>query len=326
MSSLGRASAVCARLEQSRDLGRTNQGPGHTEERVATFLAQVDSMQREIKDEMSSCKAGEAATSQLLDSVALRLGDLQKHVADSSIFLPAYDLKKAQATVDSLNTEFQDTQARVQPKKKFGFKSSKLKAKQAPVPAQVDNKLSKEHSKSNGNSVDIFTISDKVGEVLILEGAEVQGRDLNLSGLKSCHVEVRGAPGTLHLTSLTECRVLVGPTPTSVFLEGVSECTLAISCQQLRMHNTTRSHVYLHTTARAIIEDCKDVQFAPYTWSYPGIEEDYQLTGLARDINHWQDIGDFNWLATDTPSPNWSLLPQDQRIKEWITPTQVSVE
>ena len=78
---------------------------------------------------------------------------------------------------------------------------------------------------------------------------------------------------------------------------------------------------------------------APYNWTYPGMDEDYTQSGLDRTINNWQQvdyfialvtsvassfkwiyvlqIGDFNWLSTDKPSPNWSILPETERRANW---------
>ena len=33
-------------------------------------------------------------------------------------------------------------------------------------------------------------------------------------------------------------------------------------------------------TSRAIIEDCRDVRFAPYSWDYEGLQADYKESGL----------------------------------------------
>jgi len=126
-------------------------------------------------------------------------------------------------------------------------------------------------------------------------------------------VQVRGGPSTLHVTEMRDSTLLVGPTATSVFLEGCSGCLVAVSCQQMRIHSTSDTSVYLHTTARAVIEDCNTMRFAPYTWTYPGIEQDYLSTGLDRAVNNWRQVGDFNWLATDVPSPHWSLLEEGER-------------
>ena len=46
---------------------------------------------------------------------------------------------------------------------------------------------------------------------------------------------------------------------------------------QLRVHVTVDSIFYLHVTSRAIIEDCSHVKFAPYAWTYPGIQDHFKV-------------------------------------------------
>ena len=38
-----------------------------------------------------------------------------------------------------------------------------------------------------------------------------------------------------------------------------------------------------------------------------------QLSGLDRSTNNWNLVHDFNWLASQEPSPNWLVLPEHQR-------------
>ena len=49
---------------------------------------------------------------------------------------------------------------------------------------------------------------------------------------------------------------------------------------QLRVHRTTCSTVCVHVTSSGIIEDCSDMLFAPYNFSYEGIEEHCKVWGL----------------------------------------------
>ena len=81
---------------------------------------------------------------------------------------------------------------------------------------------------------------------------------------------------------------------------------------QLRVHRTTRSTVCVHVTSSGIIEDCSDMQFAPYNFSYEGIEE-LCKEALLSEVNNWDKIEDFNWLSSSAPSPNWNVLPEDER-------------
>ena len=283
------------------------------EDQVEEFHRELGVRIVEVEQLINDCGGKEVAVQ--LDNIAVQLALVQKYVTDSSIFLPSYDLRKGQTSVDKLQASFQTTQARVQPKKKFGFKGAKNRSKAADSVKPVEKLLAATTLKDEPKLEDknTFTLKDKEGEVLNVEGAEVAGRDLNISNLRNCRVEVKGGPSTLHMTNVKGCKLLFGPVATSVFIEGCEDSLIAVSCQQLRTHSARNCSIYLHTTSRAIIEDCSDLQFAPYTWSYLGIADDYAATGLDQTINNWKEVGDFNWLATDTPSPNWSVLPEERR-------------
>ena len=49
---------------------------------------------------------------------------------------------------------------------------------------------------------------------------------------------------------------------------------------QVRVHRTTCSTVCVHVTSSGIIEDCSDMRFAPYNFTYEGIEEHVKVWGL----------------------------------------------
>jgi len=40
------------------------------------------------------------------------------------------------------------------------------------------------------------------------------------------------------------------------------------------------------------------------------------LQSLSIEDNQWQNVQDFNWLSSTSPSPNWSILPEEQRTHE----------
>ena len=54
-----------------------------------------------------------------------------------------------------------------------------------------------------------------------------------------------------------------------------------------------------------------------YNWEYDGLDEDYIESGLDRAINNWADVDDFKWLNPCKHSPNWSLLPTEERVESW---------
>ena len=71
--------------------------------------------------------------------------------------------------------------------------------------------------------------------------------------------------------------ILCGPVSSSVFIEDCKDCTFVVACQQLRVHGTVQSLFYLHVTSRAIIEDCRQVSFAPYNLTYPELEQHFKV-------------------------------------------------
>lgn len=47
---------------------------------------------------------------------------------------------------------------------------------------------------------------------------------------------------------------------------------------------------------------------------YDGMEEEFSKANLDMDNNFWYQVDDFNWLSMEEPSPNWKILPEDQRL------------
>jgi len=300
---------------------RSTAGQESTEDLVVQFYKEMEPLVEELDmmvKQASSLPAGEVTSH--LDQMVVKLQKLQEFVTESGIFLPPYDTKKTQQTISNLNIQFQAVQEKVKPKKKFGFKSSKQKiVKNADtVPdlgsLSVVDAGSDVGGYSNSNSC---SWSNMTGKTVVLTREQVKARDVSLEHLADCRVEIHGNPSTIHISNISNCIILSGPVSTSVMVFDCSSSILSISCQQLRVHRTTKTDVYLHTTARAIIEDCKSVRVAPFSWAYPGMEGDFQTAGLDREVNHWEQVGDFNWLAADKPSPNWSVLPVGERREEW---------
>ncbi|KAM4770776.1 tubulin-specific chaperone C [Rhinophrynus dorsalis] len=253
-----------------------------------------------------------------LEEAATRLQRLQKLLNDSIMFLPSYDIRQAQDAISRLQGTLDGKRQQLQPRGKFTFKSRKKQAAAAtsfgqPPPVTVDPQPSEKGLQPEP----ICGLQGLSSQILFMEAAEIQKSDVLLSQLRDCTVTLRGSPATLHLRGLIGCTVLCGPVSSSVFVHDCTGCLFAFPCQQLRAHNTTESRFYLHVTSRAIIEDCSDVHFAPFTWSYEGIQRDYEVAGLDRAINNWELVDDFNWLARDVKSPNWNIIPEENRVTHW---------
>ncbi|XP_075605279.1 tubulin-specific chaperone C [Balearica regulorum gibbericeps] len=260
-----------------------------------------------------------------LEEAAVRLQGLQKLLTESVRFLAPYEVRQGQEAVARLQGDLAARRQQLQPKKKFAFRALKKEAAPGsePRPAEPARPAAAPpapgHGPAEGESSGppLCGFSGAEDEELELGPAELLQRDVVLSELRGCRVRLRGNANTLRVRDCRGCTVLCGPVSTSVLVDGCSDCLLVLACQQLRTHRTRDSRFYVHVTSRAVIEDCTKVSFAPYAWSYAGIERDFESSGLDRSRNNWNLVDDFDWLAADKPSPNWSLIPEQERISCW---------
>ena len=243
------------------------------------------------------------------DTLSLSLQKLQKFVSDSSVFLTARDLRKSQTILQELQTTIQVKRDEMIPKKKFAFKSKKKEAK----PNAEDMKAETPKAAAVMVGMVDCNFAGRRSETLIMDANEVNNHDIALSDLVDCTVKLYGSPSAVHIDKLERCTVLCGPVSGSIFIDECVDSNFVLACQQLRIHNTTRTKFYIHVTSKAIIEDCSGVCFAPYAWTYEGLETDYSASGLDKATNNWSDIDDFDWLASDKESPNWNILAEDDR-------------
>eukprot|EP00041_Stephanoeca_diplocostata_P013887 m.248229 g.248229 ORF g.248229 m.248229 type:complete len:172 (+) comp19501_c0_seq45:138-653(+) len=90
-----------------------------------------------------------------------------------------------------------------------------------------------------------------------LQAPEVSGKDVEISSLRNCTVEIAGQPNALHMRDLKSCKVCIGPVSRSLLLHECTGCEFHIACQQLRIHTSTATDFHIHVTSKAIIEDCR---------------------------------------------------------------------
>ncbi|CAJ1080045.1 tubulin-specific chaperone C [Xyrichtys novacula] len=294
------------------------------EEKGDYFFGTFNKERESIEDILSSCSgADRAVLTQKLEEATAKLLQLQKFLSDSTMFLKPYDLRQAQAALQKLQTSLTETREEGLPKKKFAFRTrtkakDKSSAPEADTSPDAVTPAESGTSEVDGSAASVQCgISNMDNQCLTKTAEEIQKQDVLLSHLTNCKVHLFGAPSTLHLKHIDSCEILCGPVSSSVFIDQCKNSTLAFPCQQLRTHNTTDTQVYLHVTSRAIIEDCRGVSFAPFSWSYPTLEEDFAVSGLDQNLNNWSQVDDFNWLAAGTPSPNWTVIPEGDRRTSW---------
>lgn len=282
-------------------------------EGVDYFDATFERKILELENRINSVKPSNDVSSiqEEFTTILKQLQELQKYFTSSTIFLNDHKIKTCQNTINQLFTKCEEKKLSLLPKKKFGFKNKATKTEKVEeekVDGNVKETMRKEF---------IWTESQKRNVILNYENSQVNEKDLTFKEMENCIITIKGYAGSLQMLTLKNCLVLCGPISRSAFLENCENCTFAFACQQLRLHSSSSCDIYIHVTSRAIIEDCKEINFAPITYSYDGFNEHMALSGLDSNVNNWKDVGDFNWLSADKPSPHWSEIEDQRRISAW---------
>lgn len=289
-------------------------------EAVDYFESIFDKKINDLENELNSLQSDEAKSlAAVFNQINKNIQDLQKYLSNSTIFLTDYKIKKCQHAINLITMKSDKLKNILVPKKKFGFN----KKSAAPIIQTPDNKLIKEKDSKNENIQKQqqfeWTISNECNKMFLLEENAVNNSDITISNLTNCVVQLHGHLDSLHMSCLTNCTILCGPVSRSVFADNCTGCKFTFACQQMRLHSSRSCDIYLHVTCRAIIEDCSDILFAPYNYIYPELNIDFIKAGLDKDVNNWRDIGDFNWLSPDKPSPNWRKMSECKYIWDWTS-------
>ncbi|KAK3941331.1 tubulin binding cofactor C-domain-containing protein [Diplogelasinospora grovesii] len=139
-----------------------------------------------------------------------------------------------------------------------------------------------------------------------------------LTNLQNCVVDM-SAPTTtspfssLALRNITHGLVIARSVSGSVHVTGVRNSVLVVVARQVRIHECSNTTLYLYCRSHPIIEDCSGMRFAPAPKRY--LSEDER-----EELNQWDQVDDFKWLKAEH-SPNWAILPEEERVPEEVWKT-----
>lgn len=282
-------------------------------ESTTSFLSRFSHLKSSISSQIARIQHSPASFSKTdLDSVGSSIADLEKLLAENSYHLPSYEVRASLQTVSDLKDSLDHLSSLLFPRKKFAFKNRPAK-QNLPIAAE---------KRESEKSTSVFTFRDsespgvrnKEGEVLVerFEGKEVG--EFTVSDLSSCDVRLIGRVRTIFIHRLRDSRVYAGPVLGSILIDGAEGCVFVLASHQIRIHNAKSCDFYLRVRSRPIVEDCSGVRFAPYRFEYEGIEGDLRESNLDEETGNWANVDDFKWLRA-VPSPNWSILPEEERIQ-----------
>ncbi|KAJ9647331.1 hypothetical protein H2199_002318 [Coniosporium tulheliwenetii] len=137
-----------------------------------------------------------------------------------------------------------------------------------------------------------------------------------LGNLRRCIVDMSvptasGAPfAGLAVKNVKDSLLVCGHVAGPLHITNVSNSVVVVASRQFRMHECRNVDVYLHCASRPIIEDCEGIRFAE-------LPQAYVTEAEKGKENLWESVDDFKWLKNEQ-SPNWSILPKEDRIKEEV--------
>ncbi|KAL9227511.1 hypothetical protein vseg_003192 [Gypsophila vaccaria] len=286
-------------------------------ESTDSFLARFADLKQSITSELARIEqALESFTKMDLDSVSASIADLEKLLAENSYHLPSYEVRASLKGITDLKESLENVSSKLVPRKKFSFKSKAAKQRQtvSVVPEHVEvEKPNVVPSAETCRLLDTPGFRNKEGEILMEDFKGKEMGEFTLSDLSSCEVRLMGRSRAIYFHRLRNCRIYAGPTLGSVLIDDVEGCTFVLASHQIRIHNARGCDFYLRVRSRPIIEDSNGVRFAPYCLQYEGLEDDLKESRLEEETGNWANVDDFKWLRA-LQSPNWSILPETERI------------
>jgi len=261
---------------------------------LSDFLLQKEGLYNGLK-EAEKLERGSEEMEIFLDSLYKHIESMKKLLADSILFLPSYDIRKSQKTIEESDNLISKARLTLLPKKKFGFKSKKLpnqEVKEKPFSQSDFNESIPPNITTNFVDDDEQNVSNLQSKVVYLQNSVLN---------------------SLRIFNLKGCKVYTGAVLGSIFIDDCVECTFSLASQQIRIHNCYKSDFYLYVRSNPIIENCNEIRFGPYNLNFPQIKIQFEEARFDLGKNNWDKVEDFNWLKIQQ-SPHWSIIPYSERI------------
>ncbi|KAI6107772.1 tubulin binding cofactor C-domain-containing protein [Pisolithus croceorrhizus] len=275
------------------------------------FYAEFQVKAAEITSRLDDVKRDNPSL-ETVQAVAADVSRLAKSLADATGSLPSYDQRQCEMQLKSLEKAVEVLRGAPSAVSKFAFRR-KVARPEVDDPATRAVPIPRNVSPATGSVNALSSLSCRYLTSADFEHRDVSG-ELTLSDLASCIVNLLPKDNdnmdisAIHVQRLTDCILLLPRISGSILLHNLSNCALVAGCYQFRMHSSTNVDVYLFAVSNPIIEHCSSIRFAGYP--------DALLEDPVQQNNTALAVQDFSHIRS-TPSPNWSVLPEDHRQRCW---------
>ncbi|KAK1753086.1 tubulin binding cofactor C-domain-containing protein [Echria macrotheca] len=293
--------------------------------------------QRETIDLIRTCIAG-PDRQDAMDAVLSGVSRLTQAVADAQDFLAPYEVKRCTETLNDLTAQVKAEREKDAAKARFKFRPVSIRSPEpdsrknvrfevtpatateangvsntpSVTGAQKGNGATKESTAPTRSDVHLFDRRQVI--VVLPPPGSLTPSSGTVTDLQGCIVDLSvrtrvrgGVPfANLVLKDIRDSIIVSGIVDGSVHITGVRNSKLVVVARQIRIHECENVDIYLHCLSHPIIEDSKGMRFAPAPAKY--LSEKHE-----KEVNQWDQVDDFKWLKADH-SPNWSILPEEERL------------
>lgn len=215
-----------------------------------------------------------------------------------SLLAPGFESRRLRDLHGKLRAQLQQQRNQTS---SFSFSSKKPAVAPVTAPSvETANVPSKGVKSSIARSKESRTVSDMVNEVFEVQGSD--GEDVAIMNISDSKGAIKFNASTVHLKQVNSSVLVLAPVQSSILIRDCSGLTLVAAAQQIRIHNSRDLRLHIAVRGAVIVEDCDQVQVAPYRVG--GIS-------LEWDNDNWKEVKDFNWLAGEKQSPHWSIMGED---------------
>jgi hypothetical protein len=136
---------------------------------------------------------------------------------------------------------------------------------------------------------------------------------VSLTDISSSFVDISLAsnprPTNLVIKEISNSILLLGNVNGPAHITNLKNTIIVLAPKQFRMHDCHNVHVYLYCGSKPVVENVKEVEFAPL----PSEMSDESPESLG--TNKWDKVQDFKWIKAG-PSPNWKIMQEEHKLKE----------
>ena len=115
----------------------------------------------------------------------------------------------------------------------------------------------------------ITIISSLSNDLYVLDAQTLTTQSTSLTNITQSLVDLSATTkecrpsSALTVTSVKQSLLICGSVAGAAHITGMEKSTLIMNSRQVRLHNCVDCVLYLRCSSRPIIEDCKDIRFAP---------------------------------------------------------------